>query len=82
MDIFQKILIVRFIVQLISYTVVRKKKEVTDMTNNKNRLHANDYPVYPGAATPRYFKEKILQTVTAIASGMGCVTVLLFFLLL
>jgi len=49
---------------------------------NKKIIRANDYPAYPGAASPSYFIKKLLNTVTVIASGMGCITVLLFFLLL
>lgn len=35
------------------------------------------YP-YPGAAEPRYFAEKILDGLTALATGIGAVTVFLF----
>ena len=35
-------------------------------------------PMYPGAADPRYFKEKALEILTAVLSGTGAVTVMLF----
>lgn len=45
-----------------------------------NRVRS--HPAFPGAASQSYFIGKMLNTVTAVASGMGCLTVLLFFLLL
>lgn len=35
------------------------------------------YP-YPGAAEPRYFAEKLLDALTAFATGVGAVTVFVF----
>ena len=51
------------------------------MKHRKN-TRTIDVPEYPGAASRRYFIGKLLETCTAIASGMGFLTVLLFFLLL
>lgn len=39
-------------------------------------------PLYPGAADDRYFAEKALNILTAIVSGMGFVSALLFLLTL
>lgn len=39
-------------------------------------------PLYPNGASSRYYLERIINTVTAIASGLGFLTVLLFFFLL
>lgn len=33
---------------------------------------------YPGAAEPRYFAEKLLDALTAFATGVGAVTVFIF----
>lgn len=46
--------------------------------NIKNMNH----PAYPGAASQQYFIAKALETATAIASGVGFLTVMIFFLLL
>lgn len=35
-------------------------------------------PKYPGAADDRYFAEKALNILTAVVSGMGFVTAMLF----
>lgn len=35
------------------------------------------YP-YPGAAEPQYFAEKLLDALTALATGVGAVTVFIF----
>ena len=50
------------------------------MKQKKN--YNSDRPVYPGAANKRYFVQKGLEALTAAASGMGFLTVLIFFLLL
>lgn len=33
---------------------------------------------YPGAAEPSYFAEKLLDGITALATGMGAITVFIF----
>lgn len=48
----------------------------------RNPKTAMSRPVYPGAANQQYFVSKALETLTAIASGMGFITVMIFFLLL
>lgn len=48
----------------------------------QKKYHAKDMPAYPGAANKRYFIQKGLEAVTALASGMGILTVLIFFLML
>jgi len=47
---------------------------------NKTVLH--DRPLYPNAASRGYFIGKLLNAVTAAASCVGFLTVLLFFFLL
>lgn len=39
-------------------------------------------PQYPGAADDRYFASKALDILTAIVSGMGMITAILFLLTL
>lgn len=39
-------------------------------------------PLYPGAADDRYFADKALDILTAIVSGMGLITAMLFLLTL
>ena len=48
----------------------------------QKKYHNEDMPAYPGAANKRYFIQKGLEAVTALASGMGVLTVLIFFLML
>jgi len=48
----------------------------------KNKNSVKYCPSYPNAANPRYFLNKTLDALTAIASGMGFLTVLLFIFLL
>ena len=48
----------------------------------QKKYHTEDMPAYPGAANRRYFIQKGLEAVTALASGMGFLTVLIFFLML
>ena len=48
----------------------------------QNKHHTIDHPIYPGAASKRYFIQKALEAITAAASGMGVLTVLIFFLML
>ena len=48
----------------------------------KNYKAARNRPAYPGGASHQYFVGKALETLTAIASGMGFLTVMIFFLLL
>lgn len=49
-------------------------------TNQSSTLtvHKSRAPMYPGAADDRYFAEKALNILTAIVSGMGLVTAMLF----
>ena len=35
---------------------------------------------YPNAAEPGYFIGRLLDSVTALVAGMGCVTLLMYFL--
>ena len=35
---------------------------------------------YPNAAEPGYFKDRFLDGITAVASGIGIVTLLMYFL--
>ena len=48
----------------------------------QKKYNYDDSPAYPGAANKRYFIQKGLDALTAVASGMGILTVLIFFLLL
>ena len=84
---FQKVLIVRFIVLIPLYTVVANKtKEASTMkhTTNSSALTVCKprTPMYPGAADDRYFADKALDILTAIVSGMGMITAMLFLLTL
>lgn len=49
---------------------------------HRNHKAFTNRPAYPGAANQRYFVNKALETLTAIVSGMGFITVMIFFLLL
>lgn len=50
----------------------------------KNKHHKNRHltvykqPAYPNAADPRYFTGKALNILTAVVSGMGFVSAMLF----
>jgi len=48
----------------------------------KKTYSITEQPAYPGAASKRYFIQKGLEALTAVASGMGFLTVLIFFLML
>ena len=41
-------------------------------------IHQSRAPRYPGAANDQYFTEKALNILTAIVSGMGLVSAMLF----
>ena len=41
-------------------------------------IHQSRAPRYPGAANDQYFSEKALNILTAIISGMGMVSAMLF----
>lgn len=52
------------------------------MKTNKKRSHLTVYkpsqPAYPNAADHRYFASKALNIMTAVVSGMGFVSAMLF----
>lgn len=52
------------------------------MKNSKKYHHLSVYksnrPAYPNAADNRYFAEKALDALTAIVSGLGFITAMLF----
>ena len=48
----------------------------------QKKYYNADQPAYPGAANKRYFIQGGLEAITAVASGMGFLTVLIFFLML
>ena len=48
----------------------------------QKKYYTTEQPTYPGAARKRYFIQKGLEAATAVASGMGIMTVLIFFLML
>lgn len=52
------------------------------MKKTKKHNHLSIYkpsqPVFPNAAEPRYFAEKALNILTAIVSGMGFASAMLF----
>ena len=48
----------------------------------QKKYYNADQPAYPGAANNRYFIQRGLEAITAVASGMGFLTVLIFFLML
>lgn len=51
------------------------------MTKSKNIRYYKPRPyAYPNAAEPGYFKGKLLDALTAIVTGMGSVTLLLYLL--
>lgn len=55
------------------------------MKVRKNRRYANDYRFsrpYPNAASGSYFREKLLDTITSVVSGLGIITLLLFLIML
>lgn len=45
---------------------------------NHNRTYRPTPVPYPNAADPQYFKNKALNILTAIVSGMGLVSAMLF----
>ena len=45
-------------------------------------MHKPRSPMYPGAADDNYFTAKALDILTAIVSGMGMITAILFLLTL
>lgn len=50
-------------------------------TNRKNRhitVMKNSQPAYPNAAEPGYFANRALNVVTALVSGMGFVSAMVF----
>lgn len=52
------------------------------MKTNKSRRHLNVHkpsqPTYPNAADNRYFAGKALNVMTALVSGMGFISAMLF----
>ena len=46
-----------------------------------NSRYSNQ-PVYPNAADRNYFSEKSLEILTAIASGLGCIAGMVFFVII
>ena len=52
------------------------------MKSHNNHAHLSVYnprqPRYPGAADDRYFAAKALDILTAVVSGMGLLTAMLF----
>lgn len=79
----KEFLIVRFIVLLSLYTVVTTKtKEEHSMKKYNHHRNLTVYkprqPIYPNAADDRYFARKALDILTAIVSGMGLITAMLF----
>ncbi len=52
------------------------------MKKTKKRIRVIEYPAYPNAASRAYYRGKLLDVITAIVSGMGLLTVFLFFLTL
>ena len=81
--IIQRILKVRFIGLYLLYTVLKKKtKGGVPMKSNKKNSHLTVYkpqePTYPNAADHNYFAAKALNVMTAIVSGMGFATAMVF----
>ena len=76
----QKKLIVRFIVLLLVYTVLRtKNKEDLIMKKNDRMTHRARQlyiykPAYPNAPQPSYFTDRMLNALTVVVSAMGFVT--------
>ncbi len=49
------------------------------MKNRKNRRKLTIYqPAYPNAADPSYFAGRALNAITALVSGMGFISAMLF----
>ena len=59
----------------------KHKEEYTMKHHNKNRnlsVVRPNQPAYPNAAEPGYFANRALNVVTALVSGMGFVSAMLF----
>lgn len=74
---------VRFIVLVISYTMVKKEnKEEIPMKQNKKYSHLrvvnSRQPIYPNAADHNYFARKAVDVMTALASGFGLFSAMIF----
>ena len=75
-------LIVRFIGLILLYTVVTTKKEEFSMKRQYKHSHLILYkpqqPPYPNAADSQYFAQKALDILTAIVSGVGFISAMVF----
>ena len=63
------------------YTVFSKQKEAFSLkqhTLSRPNLRRYREPAYPNAADRRYFVEKAVNIVTAILSGIGFVSAMVF----
>lgn len=74
---------VRFIGHVFVYTDLKiKNKEAHTMKRTKKYPHLSvverNQPKYPNAADHRYFAAKALNLMTALVSGMGLVSAMLF----
>ena len=63
--------------------VIRSIKEEINMTrtHSYSTRRSRRYP-YPNEADPSYFTERLLDGITAVVTGMGTVTLLLYLLLI
>lgn len=75
---------VQFIGLNLLYTLIRtKQKEEFQMKKAKARrrnltVYSSQYPAYPNAADRNYFNRKALDILTAIVSGAGMTTAMIF----
>ena len=63
-----------------NYTDSNKTKEDSPMKKNKypHLKLVTQQPIYPNAADSQYYRQKALDIVTGIISGMGFVSAMVF----
>lgn len=76
------VLLVRYMVLILHYTVVTETKEVPIMKRNSSKKNLSIYRhyrrPYPNAADPTYFIDKLVDGMLALVTGMGSITFFLF----
>ena len=64
-----------------NYTDSNKTKEDSPMKKNKYphlKLMPQQQPLYPNAADSQYYRQKAVDIITGIVSGMGFVSAMVF----
>ena len=69
---------VRFIVSEHLYTVFIRNKEALKMSNKRYNVQLYR-PAYPNAADRNYLRQRHLNILTSVVSGIGFFTAMLFF---